>query len=315
MLTGTSTLDDWPAQRRRILAGFEAVAGPLPDLPRDDPPTWETLESVDCGGYTRHSIRFASQPGGDTPAYLLLPHGASAAAPVPGILALQPTDRVGGSRQVVGLPEPTSRAYAAQLARRGLAVIAPTYPMMGDYEPDLASLGFDSGTMKAVWDNLRAVDLLVSLAAVDGPRVGAIGHSLGGHNAIFTAMYDQRLHAVVSSCGFDSLLDYRNGDRSAWSQELYMARMAHFTEARDIPFDFDALIATLAPRAFLASAPLRDDNFDHASAATCVERARPVYALFDGADHLQIVHPDCGHDFPVAIREGAYTFLIEALRG
>ena len=32
---------------------------------------------------------------------------------------------------------------------------------------------------------------------------GALGHSLGGHNAIFTAVFDPRLKVVVSSCGFD----------------------------------------------------------------------------------------------------------------
>ncbi len=33
-------------------------------------------------------------------------------------------------------------------------------------------------------------------------RIGVIGHSLGGHNAIFTATFDERLKAVVTSCGF-----------------------------------------------------------------------------------------------------------------
>jgi len=34
--------------------------------------------------------------------------------------------------------------------------------------------------MRAIWDNVRAVDLLQSMGEVDGERIGAIGHSLGG---------------------------------------------------------------------------------------------------------------------------------------
>jgi len=33
---------------------------------------------------------------------------------------------------------------------------------------------------------------------VDTNRIGVIGHSLGGHNSIFTAFFDKRLKAVVS---------------------------------------------------------------------------------------------------------------------
>ena len=66
--------------------------------------------------------------------------------------------------------------------------------------------------MKAIWDNIRGLDLLESLRFVKRGRYGAIGHSLGGHNAIYTAVFDQRIKVVVSSCGFDSYLDYYDGD-------------------------------------------------------------------------------------------------------
>jgi dienelactone hydrolase len=37
--------------------------------------------------------------------------------------------------------------------------------------------------MKAIWNNIQAVDLLESLGYVDVDGIGVIGHSLGGHNA------------------------------------------------------------------------------------------------------------------------------------
>ena len=68
-----------------------------------------------------------------------------------------------------------------------------------------------SGSIKAIWYNIRAVDLLETLPQVDKTHIGVIGHSLGGHNALFTAVFDDRLKAVVTSCGFTPFHDYYGG--------------------------------------------------------------------------------------------------------
>lgn len=65
-------------------------------------------------------------------------------------------------------------------------------------------MGYASASMKAIRNNIAAVDVLVRRFDVDPTRIAAIGHSLGGHNAIFTAVFDRRIGAVVSSCGFTS---------------------------------------------------------------------------------------------------------------
>ena len=44
-----------------------------------------------------------------------------------------------------------------------------------------------------------------------------------------------------------------------------------------------------------------------------VETARAVYDLYGVGEALQVVHPDCGHDFPDAIRQRAYRVIAEAL--
>lgn len=58
---------------------------------------------------------------------------------------------------------------------------------------------------KAIWDNMRALDVLESLPFVQRGGFGVIGHSLGGHNAVYTAVWDAiaaaasqvyRLHGV-----------------------------------------------------------------------------------------------------------------------
>jgi dienelactone hydrolase len=111
---------------------------------------------------------------------------------------------------------------------------------------------------------MRAIDLLQSLPEVDGERIGCIGHSLGGHNAMFTAAFDRRIKALVSNCGFTSFPKYYGGKIKGWTSSTYMPRIetVYKLKPEKVPFDFPEVVAAFAPRAFLASSPLHDDNFE-----------------------------------------------------
>ena len=52
---------------------------------------------------------------------------------------------------VVGLGGKPNRQYASELAERGYVTLAPNYPRLAKYQPDLKALGWESGTLKAVW--------------------------------------------------------------------------------------------------------------------------------------------------------------------
>ena len=192
---------------------------------------------------------------------------------------------------------------------------------MGGYNPDLKMLGYASGTMKAIWDNSRALDLLDTLPFVKpGPRA-TIGHSLGGHNSVFTGVFDDRLKVVVSSCGLDSFTDYYGGDPKnwdhgrGWCQDRYMARLAGYkSKLQAIPADFHEMVAAIAPRAVFICAPTKDSNFRAASVDRVAASARQVYQLHGKADRLIVEHPKADHDFPDASRERAYSFILEGLR-
>ena len=238
------------------------------------------------------------------------------------MLCLHPTDGKVGHQVVVGLGGREGRQYAAELAQLGYVTLSPAYPLMANYQPELAALGYKSGTMKAIWDNSRGLDLLESLKLVDHSKgFGAIGHSLGGHNAIYTAAFDQRIKVVVSSCGFDSFLDYYDGAEKNWSagkgwcQTRYMPRLANYRgRLEEIPFDFHELLGALAPRCVFVSAPLHDSNFRWRSVAACAAAARPVYQLTASTKRLTVVHPDCDHNFPEEIRKQAYRAIDSVLK-
>lgn len=66
--------------------------------------------------------------------------------------------------------------------------------------------------MKAIFNHMRCVDLLQARKDVDPERIGVIGHSLGGHNAIFAGAFDTRIKVVVSSCGWTLFGNYNAGN-------------------------------------------------------------------------------------------------------
>ena len=312
---------DWQRRRAEILRGMTDVMGPLPGPERWCPFDLRTQEKTNCGSYARLLISYASQTGSRTPAYLLIPNSAmDAKKKLPAILALHPTDMEYGHRVLVEQLRDSYRAYGHDLAERGYVVIAPAYPLMANYQPDLKALGYQSGTMKAIHDNIRALDLLETLPFVRKGRFGAIGHSLGGHNAIFTAVFDRRITVVVSSCGFDSFRDYYRGDPAnwqperGWCQTRYMPRLADYRgRLADIPFDFYELIAALAPRPVFVNAPVRDANFRCQSVDGILTAASAIYRLYHVPKVLQAAYPDCEHDFPPDVREAAYRFLDQHL--
>jgi hypothetical protein len=233
-----------------------------------------------------------------------------------------PTDNKVGHKVVVGLGGREGRAYAAELAERGYVTLSPAYTHLANYWPNLGKLGYVSGTMKAIYDNTRALDLLETLPYVDSkPGFGAIGHSLGGHNTIYTAVFDQRITVMASSCGFDAYPDYYGGAEKnwffgrGWCQIRYMPRLSDYRgRQKEIPYDFPELLGALAPRPFFVHAPLRDSNFRWKSVDVCAVAARPIYKLLGNEKGLIIKHPDYNHNFPEDMREEAYQTIDSVLR-
>ncbi len=312
---------DWQKRRAEILAGIQRVMGPLPGAEKRCPLDPQVTEEVDCGDYVRRLLTYSSEPGSRVPAYLLVPKRVTAQSiKAPAVLAMHQTHSA-GQKVVVGLGNSTNDEYGVELVKRGFVVLAPPYTMLANYWPDLKSLGYQSGTMKSIWDNMRSLDYLASLPFVKTNGFGAIGHSLGGHNGVYTAVFDERIKVVVSSCGLDSFVDYYNGDPQVWKPERgwcqlrYMPMLTNYVgHLAEIPFDFHELIGALAPRVCFISAPLGDTNFKWRSVDEIAKAARPIYELYGVPRRLQIAHPDCAHMFPAEMREKAYQLLEENLR-
>lgn len=305
---------DWLRRRRAILTGMQAAMGELPQYSDLEPPPARIIHREALVGCERLTLELTVAAGQRVPAQLYLPASDDTRAKRPAMLALHQTISIG--KRDVGEEGRPNRAYGLELAQRGYLVLAPDYPSFGDYPYDFAADEFASGTMKGIFNHLRCVDYLTSRADVDAERIGVIGHSLGGHNAMFAAAFDLRLKAIVSSCGWTPFHDYYGGKLAGWSSDRYMPKIRdeYGNDPDRMPFDFHEVVAALAPRPFYSNSPQRDENFDAAGVRKAAAEARKVYALLGAADQLVIDQPDCEHDFPPAQREAAYRVLDAALK-
>lgn len=305
---------DWEKRRAHILAGMQEAMGPLPSDREKVPLDVKYGTEVKHPKYVRKKLTFAVEKSDRVPAWLLVPAGLK--GPAPAVLCLHQTVAI-GKDEPAGLGAREELRYAVHLAERGYVTLAPDYPSFGEYPYDFKKSKWASGSMKAIWNNMRAIDLLASLKEVDAKRIGCIGHSLGGHNAMFTAAFDPRIKAVVSNCGFTSFPKYYGGKLKGWTSDRYMPRIAtvYKLDPKKVPFDFPEVVAAFAPRAFLASSPLKDHNFEVSGVKDCIAAARPVYELLGAKENLQANYPDCKHEFPPDVRKVAYDFLDKHLKG
>ena len=255
------TTDDWALRRKQIIAGAEAAMGPMPSLENQPAFDIRLTEDVRIGKVRRLTMTIAVESSDRLPLDLYLPESmadvvnvndllnSDSPTKLAAIVALHPTGAA-GKRIVCGEGEKHGRQYGLELAQRGYVVIAPDYPSFGEYDKyDFASDNYVSGTMKGIFNHRRCVDFLAALKFVDADRIGVIGHSLGGHNAIFLGAFDERLKVIVSSCGWCPFHDYYGGDIKGWTSDRYMPRLRDVYELNPdkVPFDFYELIACARP--------------------------------------------------------------------
>lgn len=323
--TPLSNTENRGLKRKEVLENMEKVMGKLPEMSKLPPFDLQILDTLEEENYIRQNITFTVAENEILPAYLYLPRQNGTPKRLPAMLVLHGTGDLG--KQLVDGKSPLSnRALAKELANRGYVVIAPDYPSMGDLkEYDFINDRYESGTMKAIFNHMRCIDLLQGMPEVDLDRIGVIGHSLGGHNALFVGAFDPRLKVVVSSCGWTPFEYYNIGEEASkkyggklgpWAQDRYMPliREKYKLEADQVPFDFPEIIASLAPRAFFSNSPVNDSNFDFLGVKKGMEEVKSEFKQLGAENKIQVRYPLAGHDFPLEVRRDAYEFIDEILQ-
>jgi dienelactone hydrolase len=330
--------DAWITRRQEIKHLLLQVMGDFPPATTLLNP--RIVEEKEFEKYIRRKVVYTSEPDDEIPAYLFLPKDD--ARKHPAILCAHQTNPY-GKREAAGIVGDPTMALAPRLAERGYVTLAPDEicfgerhnPLLGHYG-DAISFYQKHKTWsvagKMVWDKSRAIDYLWTLDEVDPEHIGAIGHSHGAYGSLFAAAFDDRIRAVVSSCGFTPFRT--DGNTFRWSHAtpllprlgfyLGRAKMTWETfqqfklkEIDQVPFDWHHILSLIVPRPLFLSVSLDDAVFPGGETVRdqVLPRVEPIYDLSGGGDRFEAHFFRGGHSFPDEAQQKAFGWLDRWLKG
>jgi dienelactone hydrolase len=280
--------------------------------------------TIDEGEYGRARVTYTVEPGERVPAWLLTPHGPVPPGGWPALVAVH--QHAGqydlGKGEPAGLAGDPMYSYGRELCLRGYIVLCPDLLCFEERRPagemrsarrllsgaENERFEFTKRLLtgsclqtKYLHDLTCAVDLLTSLPSVNRDRLGVIGHSLGGLQALWLAWYDSRITSVLSSCGFGLLRTLvRDGINHGFA--TYVPGMLNVG-------DLDMVAATVAPRAFMLTAGESDDLFPIDGVRAIVAAAQREYAEAAVPERFEAILFPSGHSFPDEVKAEAYAFI------
>lgn len=295
-LAKVKSLGTWPDVRKELEGTVLETLGALPKERADL--QVKVIDEQSSGGITRQQVNYFIDEWTRVSAWMFIPDGKD---DLPAILCCH--RRVAcGKNEPAGLDGEKALAFAQRYARLGYVTMAPDCILAGDRRPHGLD-AFDSKTFykdhpkmsllgKMLADHIHAVDALVDTRRVDPARIGVIGHGLGGVNALLLAAFDERVQVCVASSAFTRFADDKHVTR--WTSDggaRLLPKLAEAIEAKEYPFDWEHVLALIAPNPTLVLAALNDpDHPNSKSAEKAVKRAQHVYKLLGASSALDLFH-------------------------
>jgi len=277
------------------------AAGPNPGQLRPDVPAWVIQRGGTAFGWVEPGRSLAAMRpvtfGYGVTGHLYYPNNTPAGTRLPAVIWLHGYSYPLGYMWVYRADTHPILA----LVNAGYAVLAFDQVGFGSRMGDFASFyqrhPHWSLMGRMVEDVTRAVDALAGDAAIDSGRISVFGYTVGGAVGLYAAALDPRIKSVVSISGFTPMrtdtADRGTGGLARYSEErALLPRLGFFvgSEGR-VPYDFDEVIAAIAPRSVLVVEPTMDRATTPADVRQAVTRARKVYDLFSAPDKLTLQEP------------------------
>jgi hypothetical protein len=244
-----------------------------------------------------------------------------------------------GKSEVAGLGGDPALCYGKDLCERGYVVICPdrfgyesrslkTSPHRKTFEEfaiqrstgefrgvDLTEdlfkgayankLLFDGWSMlgRELFEITRAIDLLTTMAEVDGERIGIVGHSAGGLLSAYGMYIDDRLRVGGASCGTWLFHDAFQDD--------YLRPMQGFGTSLAVPGmnqwgDTNVVLAGLAPRPFIERAGDLDPGEEP---QRLIRDAQRRYSELNAAERFDYAAVGGGHGFTGSMKRDIYDWF------
>ena len=294
-----ASLDAWKARGAHLREHILASAGLLP-LPDKTPLNPVVFGELARAGYSVSKVYFESLPGFYVTGNLYRPEGPG---PFPAILSPH-------GHWAYGRLENSDTASvpgrAINLARQGFVVF--TYDMIG-YN-DSRQLPHTFGGRREnlwglslaglqVWNAIRGVDFLESLAYVRRDAIGATGASGGGTQTFLLAAVDDR---VAAAAPVNMISLHMQG--GCLCENIPGLRL----DTTNVE-----IASTIAPRPLLMVSATGDWTSNTLELE--YPAVRSVYRLFDAEDRVHAVRFEAPHNYNRNSREAVYAWMARWLQG
>lgn len=278
----------------------------------------ETLKEIDCGDYFRKTIEYNVEENERVRSYLLVPKILKQKNPAMLAIHQHASQWHIGKSEVVGIDGDEMFAYGLELVEQGYVVLAPDLlcfesridsKFNDNKEHQKAYERFEfckyvqKGSclqMKYIHDLSVALDVLESLEYVDNENIGAIGHSLGGQEAIWISWYDKRVKTCISSCGVSTI--------KSIVEHKILHNFALYVPGLEKYCDMDEIIYEIAPRNILITYGMNDEKHFPIDGIETIENKNK------DNNNFKSIRFDDGHKFNIQEKEIVYKWIKEKLK-
>jgi pimeloyl-ACP methyl ester carboxylesterase len=304
-------------KRQQTLEALQKVMGILPKRPKHtslkDFKIRVTEENtVIRGRYKRQSIHYFVAEGEEVHAHLYTPLNMKPGEKRPAIVGMHPFAKWGKG----SFEKWPNLNFPFELATQGFVVIMVDCPGFGEaidepYDPSR----YASGRLKAVYNHMCTVDLLQLHPLVDGENIGTIGHSMGGGNAMFLTVFDERVKIGVTSCGWTTFTGNTLFTEKKLAGKPYLPRLksVYNLDINKFPFEYTEVIATIVPRVFFSNSPTADGVQSGYRPQIAAPFIKEYFEACGAKENFIFVQPVAGHEFPWTYRQMAYKKFREIL--
>jgi cephalosporin-C deacetylase-like acetyl esterase len=276
----------------------------LGDLPRShSPKSPRLLKKEQHDGYTLEHLEFDFNGIERVPGILLVPDKLKVKAPC--MLYCHAhfgTYEIGKDELLHG--RPVMPAYAPVYAQKGILTLAIDSWCFGERKANTEMDAFKKMLWEGktlfgmmLWDEMKALDYLLSRPEADPKRVGVFGLSMGATKAWWLAALDTRITTCLDLCcmtDFEELIKANN---------LKGHGIYYYVPALLKYFDTKTINALIVPRPHVSL----NGRLDNLTPPKGVEKVRdhllPLYAKYGRVDDCRIELFDCPHEELPEMRE------------
>ena len=300
-------LAEWQAQRAVIRKKLLRAWGGFPEEKCELKPRILGTEKSD--GYRVERIIFQTMPGVWMTANAYVPDGPGRR---PAVLCVH--GHWSGAKQ-----DRTVQARCIGLAKLGFFALAVDAfgagergigKALGEYHGEMVAatlwpIGQPLSGLQ-VYENMRAVDYLLTRKEVDGERLGITGTSGGGNQTMYAGAWDERFKAVVPVCSVGNYQAYLG---VACCMCEVVPGALRFTEEWGV-------LSLTTPRALMVINATKDGiQFSVGEAKKSLALTRPIYALHGKPKLVKHLPVESKHDYNEPMREAMYGWMTLHLKG